>query len=159
MVLRMADGRTTTIDYREKAPGAARQDMFLDEKGDFVPQKSQGGYLSCGVPGSVAGLLYALGQYGTLDRRKIMQPAIDLAFKGFHLSHEFADELKAEMSELLKHPSTRKVFTRNGSPLEEGALFVQSDLAQTLRRIQKLGPNGFYKGRTADLIVAEMKRG
>jgi gamma-glutamyltranspeptidase/glutathione hydrolase len=159
MVIRMADGRTTTIDYREKAPGAARQNMFLDEKGNFVPEKSQDGYLASGVPGSVAGLTYALEHYGSVDRRKAMQPAIDLAAKGFRLSHEFTDELKSELRTLNKYPSTRKVFTNDGKPLEEGIVFVQKDLARTLQRIQKLGKNGFYTGRTADLIVAEMKRG
>ncbi|MGA3243069.1 MAG: gamma-glutamyltransferase [Bacteroidota bacterium] len=159
MVIRMADGRTTTIDYREKAPGAARQNMFLDEKGNFVPEKSQDGYLASGVPGSVAGLTYALEHYGSVDRRKAMQPAIDLAAKGFRLSHEFTDELKSELRTLNKYPSTRKVFTNDGKPLEEGIVFVQKDLARTLQRIQKLGKNGFYTGRTADLIVAETKRG
>jgi gamma-glutamyltranspeptidase/glutathione hydrolase len=159
MVIRMADGRTVTIDYREKAPGAARQNMFLDEKGNFVPEKSQDGYLASGVPGSVAGLLHALEHYGSLDRRKVMQPAMDLASKGFRLSHEFTDELKSELKTLNKYPSTRKAFTNNGMPLEEGIVFVQKDLARTLQRIRKLGKNGFYTGRTADLIVAEMKRG
>ena len=159
MVIRMADGRTSTIDYREKAPGAATQNMFLDEKGNFVPQKSQDGYLSCGVPGSVAGLLHALEKFGSMSRQNVMQPAVNLASRGFRLNHEFTDELKGEMSQLLKYPSTQKIFTKNGKPLEEGSLFAQSDLARTLQRIQKLGKDGFYKGRTADLIVAEMKRG
>jgi gamma-glutamyltranspeptidase/glutathione hydrolase len=88
-----------------------------------------------------------------------MQPAIDLAAKGFRLSHEFTDELKSELRTLNKYPSTRKVFTNDGKPLEEGIVFVQKDLARTLQRIQKLGKNGFYTGRTADLIVAETKRG
>ncbi|MCX6133682.1 MAG: gamma-glutamyltransferase [Ignavibacteriales bacterium] len=159
MVIRMADGRTTTIDYREKAPGAARQNMFLDDKGNFVPEKSQDGYLACGVPGSVAGMLYALEHYGSLNRNKVMQPAIDLASKGFRLGHEFTDELKSEIHEFGKCPSTRKAFTNDGKPLEEGILFVQKELARTLQRIQKTGKDGFYGGRTADLIVAEMKRG
>ncbi len=159
MVIRMADGRTTTIDYREKAPGAARHDMFLDEESIFVPEKSQEGYLAAGVPGSVAGLMYALEHFGSLDRRKVMQPAIDLAAKGFRLSHEFTDELKSELKTLNKYPSTKKVFTKDGQPLEEGIVFVQKDLARTLQRIQRLGKSGFYTGRTADLIVAEMKRG
>lgn len=159
MVIRMADGRTTTIDFREKAPGLASKNMFLDDKGDFVSAKSQEGYLSCGVPGSVAGLLYALEHYGTLGRKKVMQPAIDLAARGFRVSHELADGLKGEMRDFLKYASTRKVFTKNGQPIVEGDLFLQRDLAQTLQRIQKRGKDGFYKGKTADLIVAEMKRG
>lgn len=159
MVIRMADGRTTTIDYREKAPGAASRDMFLDERGNFVPTKSEEGYLACGVPGSVAGLLLALERYGTLNRIKAMQPAIDLAAHGFRLSHEFVDDLKANTRELLHYPSSRKAFTKNGQPYVEGDILIQKDLAQTLQRIRKLGKDGFYKGKTADLIIAEMKRG
>ena len=159
MVIRMADGRTTTFDYREKAPSAARKDMFLDAKGNFVPERSQDGYLSSGVPGSVAGLLLALEKFGSVSRQKAMQPAIDLAARGFRLGPEFTDELKSELRELSKYPSTRKLFTNDGKPLEQGIVFVQKDLARTLQRIQKLGRDGFYKGRTADLIAAEMKRG
>ena len=159
MVIRMADGRTTTFDYREKAPGAARTKMFLDEQGNYIPSKSRDGYFSSGVPGSVAGMLLALERYGKYGRKKVLQPAIDLASKGFHLSHEFSDELKADMRDILKYPSSTKAFTNGGNPYEEGDLFVQGDLARTLQRIQKNGKEGFYKGKTADLIVAEMKRG
>ncbi|HTY38781.1 MAG TPA: gamma-glutamyltransferase [Bacteroidota bacterium] len=159
MVIRMADGRTTTIDYREKAPAAARRDMYLDEKGNFIPDRSQEGYLASGVPGSVAGLLFALEHYGSIDRSKALQPAINLAAKGFRLSHEFTDDLQAEFKTLIKYPSTRKAFTNDGKPLEEGSVFVQKELGKTLQRIQKQGKDGFYSGRTAELIVAEMKRG
>ncbi|MBM4162300.1 MAG: gamma-glutamyltransferase [Ignavibacteria bacterium] len=159
MVIRMADGRTVTIDYREKAPGAAHRDMFLDENGKYVPERSQEGYLSTGVPGSVAGLLHALEKYGTMSRRVVMQPAIDLARKGFRIKFEFAEELRGEIDDIRKYPSTAKIFTKRGEPFEEGHLLIQRDLARTLQRIQKSGRNGFYRGKTADLIVAEMKRG
>lgn len=159
MVIRMADGRTTTIDYREKAPAAASRDMYLDEKGEFVPARSQEGHLSAGVPGSVAGLLYALEKYGTMERQRILQPAIDLAARGFRINYRLADALKEELKNLARYPSTKKIFTKKGMPFEEGNRLVQRDLAATLRRIQMYGRNGFYKGRTADLIVAEMKRG
>ncbi len=159
MVIRMADGRTTTFDYREKAPASANSTMFLDEKGNFVPSRSQDGYLACGVPGSVAGMVMALERYGKLDRKTVLQPAVDFAAKGFRLSHEFADELKADMRDILKYPSSAKAFTKEGRPYDEGDLFVQKDLARTLQRIQRKGRDGFYRGTTADLIVAEMKRG
>jgi gamma-glutamyltranspeptidase/glutathione hydrolase len=159
MVIRMADGRTTTIDYREKAPAAANSTMFLDEKGNFVPSRSQDGYLASGVPGSVAGMLRALDLFGKLSRKTVLQPAIDFASRGIRLSHEFTDELKADMRDILKHPSSTKAFTKGGKPYEEGDLFIQKDLAKTLQRIQNKGKDGFYRGTTADLIVAEMKRG
>ena len=104
-------------------------------------------------------MLYALEHYGSLDRGNVMQPAIDLAMKGFRPGHEFFDELNADLKTFLRYPSTRKAFTNNGQPLEEGILFVQKELARTLQRIQKLGKDGFYRGRTAELIAAEMKRG
>jgi gamma-glutamyltranspeptidase/glutathione hydrolase len=159
MVIRMANGKTVTIDYREKAPVAAHRDMFLDENGKFVPSRSQEGYLSSGVPGSVAGLLYALEKHGTLSRKAVLQPAIDLAKRGFRINQEFAEDLREEIKELRKYQGSREIFTRGGEPLKEGDLLVQRDLAETLRRIQRNGTNGFYKGKTADLIVAEMKRG
>jgi gamma-glutamyltranspeptidase/glutathione hydrolase len=159
MVIRMADGRTTTIDFREKAPSAARRDMYLDEQGNFQPTRSQVGHLSAGVPGSVAGLLYALEHFGTRKREHVLQPAIDFAERGFPVSYRLADALKADLQNLSLFPATRKIFTKNGEPFEEGDLLVQKDLAETLKRIKKQGRDGFYKGKTADLIVREMKRG
>jgi len=159
MVIRMNDGKTATIDYREKAPAKASRDMFLDQNGHFVPEGSQEGYLSSGVPGSVAGLLYALETYGTLNRKTVLQPAIDLARKGFRINGELAEDLRADLKVLSRFPSSMKIFTKGGIPYEEGDLLVQKDLAETLKRIQQYGRDGFYKGKTADLIVAEMQRG
>jgi gamma-glutamyltranspeptidase/glutathione hydrolase len=159
MIIRMDDGTTTTIDYREKAPAKASRDMFLDQNGQFVPERSQEGYLASGVPGSVAGLLYALEKYGTLKRRIVLQPAIDLARKGFHINAELAHDIQADLKVLSRYPSSLKAFTKNGVPYEEGDLLAQRDLAQTLARIQRYGRDGFYKGKTASLIVAEMERG
>lgn len=159
MVIRMADGRTTTIDYREKAPAAAHRDMYLDEAGNFVSAKSEMGHLSAGVPGSVAGLLYALEKYGTRRREQVMQPAIDFAERGFPVSYRLAGSLKEDLEKLSMFPATKKIFTKNGTAYEEGDILVQRDLAETLKRIQRLGRDGFYKGRTADLIVREMQRG
>lgn len=159
MVIRMDDGTTATIDYREKAPANAARDMFLDQNGHFVPERSQEGYLSSGVPGSVAGLLFALEKYGTMSRKTVLQLAIDLARKGFRINAELAEDFRADLKILSHYPSSMKAFTKDGTPYEEGDLLVQKDLAETLKRIQRSGRDGFYKGKTADLIVAEMRRG
>jgi gamma-glutamyltranspeptidase/glutathione hydrolase len=159
MVIRLANGATTTIDFREKAPGKACKDMFLDEKGNFLQAKSREGYLSCGVPGSVAGLLLALERYGTMDRDKILRPAIELARKGFAISEPFARDLRTEFDRLSKYISTRRIFAEHGKPFQSGELFVQHDLASTLERIAREGKEGFYKGKTSELMVAEMRRG
>lgn len=159
MVIRMADGKTTTIDYREKAPAAAHRDMFLDKKGNFLPEKSQKGYLAPGVPGSVAGMLHALDKYGTMKRQQVLTPAVTLAKKGFVMSYRLVNELGSSLNSFLTHPSTKKIFTKKGEAYAEGDRLVQKDLAATLSRIQRYGKDGFYKGKTADLIVAEMKKG
>lgn len=159
MVIRMADGRTTTIDYREKAPAAAYRNMFLDEKENFLPEKSQKGYLASGVPGSVAGMLYALDKYGKMKRQQVLSPAVTLAKKGFFMNYRLVDDLNGSLNSFLKHPSSKKVFTKKEQAYEEGDKLTQRDLATTLSRIQRYGRDGFYKGKTADLIVAEMKKG
>lgn len=158
MVIRLADGTTTTIDYREKAPGTATRDMFIDPDGS-VNDKSRIGHLASGVPGSVAGLLYALRRYGTMKRADILAPAIRLAEKGFRLEDWFVASISAVEDEFKKFPATSKIFLPKGRLPEEGYLLRQKDLSNTLRRIQKSGADGFYKGKTADLIVAEMRRG
>ncbi|MDE3059332.1 MAG: gamma-glutamyltransferase [Bacteroidota bacterium] len=159
MVVRLADGTTETIDFREKAPAAATQTMYLDEHGNFLPEKSTYGHLSCGVPGSVAGLLFALEKFGTMKREDILQPAITFAENGYMLTYEMAEKFKHVIPEFSKFPASMKQFTKNGVPYAEGDTFRQPDLAATLRRIQKEGRNGFYSGKTAEMIVAEMKRG
>ena len=158
MVIRMADGETMTIDYRECAPAAASRNMYLDEKGEFVPEWSQEGGLSAGVPGSVAGLLLALKKYGTMDIEEVIEPAIDLAEHGFILNYRLAESLDYFLPQFTKFPSTAKVFTKNGQPYREGDALVQKDLAKTLRLIREKGRKGIYKGETAELIVAEMRR-
>ena len=159
MVIRMADGSSTTIDYREKAPAKSVKDMFLDEHGISVPQRSQEGYLACGVPGSVAGMLLTHEKFGALRRAQVIEPAIKLALKGFRITSSFARDLNSALKNFGKFSSTRKVCSRNGSPYKEGDLFFQPDLAKTLTRIAKDGRDGFYKGKTVNLIVAEMNRG
>lgn len=159
MVIRFADGTTKTIDFREKAPAAATKNMYLDEHGNFIPEKSTYGHLSVGVPGSVAGLLFALEKFGTMKRKDVLQPAITFAENGYRLTYEMAEKFKHNIPEFSKFPASMKQFTYNGVPYREGDIFKQPDLAATLRRIQKDGRDGFYSGETADMIVAEMKRG
>ncbi len=161
MVIRLADGKTTTIDYREKAPAAAARTMFLDSTGNFVPALSQRGYLASGVPGSVAGLLKVHDQYGRLPLGQVMAPAIRLARDGYILSRREADYLNAFAGEFRKYAGTARYFTKKdgGGKYREGERFVQRDLSRVLQRIEQQGRAGFYEGRTADLIVAEMERG
>ncbi len=159
MVIRFSDGTTTTLDYREKAPAKAWKEMFLDGKGNYVPEKSQEGYLSCGVPGSVAGMLLAQKKYGKLTREQVLQPAIKLAQEGFMINKPFAEDLNFALKNFRKYPGTRKTCSRDGKPYKQGEMFIQTELAKTLRRIAQKGTEGFYKGETARLIIAEMNRG
>jgi gamma-glutamyltranspeptidase/glutathione hydrolase len=159
MVIRMANGETVTIDFREKAPMKASENMFLDENGNFVPEKSQVGHLSVGVPGSVAGLLLALEKYGTMSRREVLKPAIELAEKGFIVNEGLANAFKNAFEHFKKFPSTMRYFSKNGQPYSAGDRLVQKDLGKVLKLIRDKGRDGFYKGKVADLIVEEMKRG
>jgi gamma-glutamyltranspeptidase/glutathione hydrolase len=159
MVIRMANGETVTIDFREKAPMKASENMFLDENGNFVPEKSQVGHLSVGVPGSVAGLLLALEKYGTMSRREVLKPAIELAEKGFIVNEGLANAFKNAFEHFKKFPSTMRYFSKNGQPYSDGDRLIQKDLAKVLKLIRDKGRDGFYKGKVADLIVEEMKRG
>ena len=159
MIIRTKDSLITSIDFREKAPLLSSRNMYLDQQGNFVPDKSQFGHLSCGVPGSVAGLLYALGKYGTMKRDKIIDPAIDYAENGFEIEPEFAESLNANYEDFNEFESSRKIFTKGGLNFSSGDWFVQKDLASTLKLIRDNGGDGFYKGTTADLIEKEMQRG
>lgn len=159
MNIRLADGTSITIDYREKAPGKAFRDMYLDSAGNFLPQKSQYGHLASGVPGSVAGMLLGLEKFGTMNRKQVISPAYKLANDGFPLLRELAEDIKYSIKEFLPFPGSMKSFTKNGKPYEEGEIWKQPDLAKTLQRIIEKGRDGFYKGETAKLIVEEMKRG
>ncbi len=158
MVVRTADGAATTFDYRERAPGAAHRDMYLDAAGNFLPHKSRLGHLAAGVPGSPAGLLRAHERFGRLPLREVMAPAVRLARDGYRLSGEQAGLLNYFRDQLAAFPASKRYFTR-AAPFAEGDLFVQQDLARTLERIARSGHAGFYAGETADLIVAEMQRG
>jgi gamma-glutamyltranspeptidase/glutathione hydrolase len=157
MVARLANGKNLTLDYREKAPGLAHRDMYLDEKGNANVNLSQNGHLAAGVPGTVAGL-FASHQYARLPFRELIQPAIDLAEKGFVITEAEARSLNAEQSDFKKLNSMLPAFVK-ATKWKAGDTLVQKDLAKTLKRIRDKGQKGFYEGETARLIVEEMKRG
>jgi gamma-glutamyltranspeptidase / glutathione hydrolase len=159
MVIRLKDGIALTIDFREKAPAKAFKDMYLDSKGEYDPDKARIGHLSCGVPGSVAGLLMAHSKFGKLKFEDVIDPAIKLAEEGFPLHHRLAEYFNFNKDMFSKFPSSMKIFTKNGAPYKEGEIFIQKDLAETLKRIKKNGISEFYTGETAKLIVREMERG
>jgi gamma-glutamyltranspeptidase/glutathione hydrolase len=156
-VARLTDGKLVSIDYREMAPGKAHRDMYLDPDGTPRTDKSQNGHLSSGVPGTVAGLLLS-HKYGKLSFDKLIQPAIDLAEKGFAISKREADNLNNLQKDLKKYNTQMPVFVKEVA-WKEGDTLVQTDLAKTLKRIKEKGAAGFYEGETAQLIVDEMKRG
>jgi gamma-glutamyltranspeptidase/glutathione hydrolase len=158
MLIRTKDGRTEVIDYREKAPDKASRDMYLDKSGNVVPGLSTDTRLSSGVPGSVDGMLMAHSKYGKLPFKDVIQPAIDLAEKGFPLTHRQAAVLNSNRQTFIDRNSVRIAFVKD-SLWKEGDTLIQRDLAGTLRRIRDNGRDGFYSGRTAQLLVNEMKRG
>lgn len=156
MVIHLKDGTNTTIDYREKAPSKAYKDMYLDKNGNYEPNLSLEGATSVGVPGSVAGLIYALQKYGTMKLKDVIQPAIDLAEKGFPLDYNTAESFKEYLHDFKKYPSSFKTFSKEGEPYKEGEIFKQPELASTLKEIQEKGIDGFYKGRVADSLVKQI---
>jgi gamma-glutamyltranspeptidase / glutathione hydrolase len=157
MVIHLADGKNIAIDFREKAPLSAHKDMYLNKVGDFVPELSQTGTTSAGVPGSVAGLIYALERYGTLPLSKVIQPAIDLAKNGWILNARDDRIFNDNRQVLEKYPSTRKIFMKDSTTYKEGDLFIQPELAWTLEQIKEYGRDGFYKGRVAELLAKQVR--
>ena len=162
MVARMADGTTFTLDYREKAPLASHRDMFLDSKGQVIDDMSLRTRASSGVPGSVDGLLKAWKDYGSgnLSFKQIIAPSIALAERGFNLSYYEAKRFNDNKDLFLKNKAASKIFIRKDrKPWKAGDRLIQKDLSKTLKRISLKGRDGFYRGKTADLIVAEMNKG
>ena len=146
------------IDYRETAPRGALRDMFLDGAGNVDSEKSRYSHLAAGVPGTVAGLAMALKKYGTISLKDALEPAIRLAEGGFEMGAELSSDIKRAEDRLKKWPSTRKIFfKKDGSFFEPGDLFIQKDLALTLKRIARHGTAGFYEGKTAQLIEKQME--
>ena len=156
MLVRMANGQVHFLDYREKAPGGASRDMYLDAQGNVIPDASLIGYKSAGVPGSVAGLVYAQKHWGKLPLRTVMAPAIRLARDGVVLSYEEAQSMRYK--QLASFPDSKRIFQRNGRYYQPGELFRQPELARTLERIAA-NPSDFYKGAMARELAAEMKKG
>jgi gamma-glutamyltranspeptidase / glutathione hydrolase len=159
MTIRFADGHKTFLDFREKAPGAARRDMYLDRDGNVIKGLSTTGWLAAGVPGTVSGLEYARKKYGTMTRTALIEPAIRLAQDGFILDQGDVDMLAAATEDFRKFPATARIFLNKGQPFLTGQRLVQRDLAETLRLIEKHGVGGFYKGETGAAIVRASRTG
>lgn len=150
------NGEKFTIDFRETAPEKSSRDMYLDKNGNANTDLSQNGRLAVGIPGSVAGFFATL-KYAKLPMEKLIQPAIDLAEKGFAITEREANLLNNQMEFFNQHNKNKTVFQKD--KWKQADILVQKDLAETLKLIQKNGAKGFYEGKTAELIVAEMKRG
>lgn len=159
-LIRSPDGKIITNDHREKAPAGAHRNMFLDEEGRAVPERSRASHLAAGVPGTVAGLLDMLERYGQLRRTAVLAPAIRLAARGFPLSQSLARQFQFLSKSFAKNPYTASLFSKaEGGFYQAGDLFRQPDLAATLKRISQRGRAGFYEGKTAELLVADMVKG
>ncbi|MGZ5271295.1 MAG: gamma-glutamyltransferase, partial [Ramlibacter sp.] len=159
MTVQLADGRKTFIDFREKAPLAAKPDMYLDKEGNVIKGATTTGYLAAGVPGSVAGMEYALAKYGTMKRGEVIAPAIALAERGFVLDQGDIDMFRTATDAFRKDPPSRAVFLNKGEPWNVGDRFVQKDLGKTLRLIARQGAAGFYQGPVAEAIEASSRAG
>jgi len=156
MVIRMADGRTAALDYREIAPLAATRNMYLDDQGNLT-DKSVVGPLASGVPGAVAGLTAALSRFGSLSLPDVMAPAIRFAEQGFVVDSALARSI-AGNARLIGEFGGASRFLPGGNPLAAGVRLVQPELARTLRRIAERGAPGFYSGETAAMVAEEMRR-
>ncbi len=156
MLVRMADGRTSFLDYREVAPGKATREMYIKPDGKLDKEASVTGYKAIAVPGTVAGLEFALKSYGTLKLAEVMAPAIQLAENGFAVSPKLAREFAEEKSDLQRFSISRRIFLRSGDLYKPGEVFKQPELAATLRRIAKNGAAEFYRGETAIMLAQDM---
>jgi gamma-glutamyltranspeptidase / glutathione hydrolase len=156
MLIRMADGRARFLDYWEKAPAAAKPDMYLDAQGNVIEDASLIGYKSVAVPGSVAGMVYAEQKYGKLTLRQVIAPAIRLARDGYPLSWSEARDLHDKY--LSQFPESRRIFQREGNYYQPGEVFRQPDLARTLERIAAK-PDDFYHGDLASELAAAVQKG
>ncbi|MFT4551896.1 MAG: gamma-glutamyltranspeptidase/glutathione hydrolase [Chlamydiales bacterium] len=153
MLIRYNDGGTTAIDFRETAPGKSNRDMYLDIEGKVIPELSTVGALSVGVPGTVAGTIYALEKYGSMSREEVIRPSIELAEAGWVLDRPLGgDEFK-------RFPSSNAIFNKaDGTPYQKGDVFIQKDLAKTLRLISEKGHQGFYSGEVAEKLIDTMQK-
>ena len=162
MMIRLQDGRSTAIDYREMAPAAATRNIYLDKNGNVISGEggSIEGYRAAGVPGTVRGMELALKKYGSgkLTWTQLIEPARRLAANGFTVTNSLARGLRSSRDYLSKYPETKRIYLNNGKFYNEGDTFVQPDLAATFVRLQQRGPNEFYEGQTAQLIVDDLKQ-
>ena len=156
MLIRMADGRATFIDFREQAPAKASRNMYLDAKGEMTNASTEG-WRSSGVPGTVRGFEIAVNKYGKKKWAENMAPAVELASKGFPVSYALAEGLKGSRS-LSSSPESKRIFQKNGAFYAMGETLIQPELAQTLERISKNGANEFYQGETAKRFADEMAK-
>ncbi len=157
MVIRMKDGTTATLDFREKAPAAATTNMYLDKDGNIVEGLSLAGHLASGVPGSVDGMVEAHKKYGSLPWADLVQPAIDFALNGFPVSEREANSLNELQKDLEKYNTVKPEFLMRA--WKKGDTIKWTDMGHTLERIRDNGRAGFYEGKTAEDLVAEMQRG
>jgi gamma-glutamyltranspeptidase / glutathione hydrolase len=157
-VIRLADGRATTVDFRETAPATASRGLFLDAQGNVIPGKSTIGLAAAGVPGTVAGLAVIQQKYGSghLSWAQLLEPARRLAAQGFPVTAALDRDMHASADLLGRFPESRHIFLRDGHFYQAGERFRQPELAATLSRLQRSGPREFYEGETAHLIASEM---
>ncbi|HDU8624256.1 gamma-glutamyltransferase [Morganella morganii subsp. morganii] len=160
MTLHLADGKNIFINFRETAPASASADMYLDKDGNLIKDASLYGYLAAGVPGTVKGLDYALEKYGTMKREQVMAPAIKLARDGFILTRADTDVLDTTTARFKQDPEAARIFLKpDGSAFQPGDRLIQSDLANTLERIAKEGPPGFYEGEIPQIVEKASQAG
>jgi len=159
MVYRSAQGQTNTLDFREKAPAAASANMYLDAKGNVIPNKSLYTHQAAGVPGSVDGMVQAHQKYGKLKWADLVQPAIDLARKGFKVTERLANDLNRNQADFSRLNAAGKNYFMKDMPWKAGDILIQEDLAKTLTLIRDKGRAGFYAGAVASQLVTEMKAG
>lgn len=161
MIIHTPKSKSIALDFRETAPLAATPDMYLDDKGEVVPRRSQQGYLANGVPGTVAGLEHAWQHHGSgrISWSEVIEPARRLAAEGFVLSPQMAQHLRAHDERLSQNAASRRIFLREGDHYRAGERFTQPELAETLARLQQHGAADFYAGETADLIVRDQQSG
>ncbi len=156
LLVRLANGKTDFLDFRETAPAKASRDMFLDDKGNPT-KESIFGWRSSGIPGTVAGLALAHKKFGTQKWQQLVDPAVKLASEGFVVTPTLAHSLLHENTALATDPESKRIFTRDGSPYQVGETIKQPELADTLKRIAQFGAKGFYEGRTARELAAQMQ--
>ncbi|HEY2118773.1 MAG TPA: gamma-glutamyltransferase [Candidatus Acidoferrum sp.] len=156
MLVRLANGKTQFFDYREVAPGKATRDMYIKPDGKLDLEASVIGYRSVAVPGTVAGLAFALKTDGTMKLADVMQPAIRLAEQGFPITEKLVREFEEERPGLQRFSMSSRIFLNDGKRYRVGETFRQLELGQTLKRIAKKGPADFYQGETAQMLVQDM---